>query len=332
MSRPTILNQLGAAVGRAVAAHASAPAVLDLPPGPAPWLAANDRPAALDDAEILLSGPHPAWADAPSLAPPGWPGRLRWVQSSSTGVDWTPPWLRTGTPVLTCGRGHHARQIAEYVLGAVLDRDLGLAQRSVRSREAWLAGMGSAGGGRRVFGRRLGLAGFGSIGREVASRARAFGLEVRAWKRRPWAPGAAEAAGVVPVDSLSALAGAVDHLVLALPLTQHTRDCVDAAVLAQARPGLHLINIARGALVDQAALLAALDSGRVGFATLDVTEPEPLPEAHPFFSHQRVRLTPHIAWGGDPDRTRLVQQIHANLDAFLAGDSLRDVVDPARGY
>ena len=134
------------------------------------------------------------------------------------------------------------------------------------------------------------------------------------------------------VPDPGALAALSDHLVLALPLTPATRGIVDAAVLARSKPGLHLVNVARGALVDQEALLAALDRGRVGFASLDVTEPEPLPEGHPFYTHAQVRLTPHMSWSGGDTQARLIRKILENLDAFVDGRPLHDIVDPILGY
>lgn len=315
MRRTLILNQLGPEVAAALAAHPLQPRVRDADPGLAPWQ--------VDDADVLLTGPDPSWRDAPAQPPSGWPGRLGWVQVASTGIDWLPRWLLDG-PVVTCGRGHNAVPIAEYVLGAMLLHEKRLDQVSIHSRDQWQRhALGT------LEGRVLGLAGYGAIGQAVASRARAFGMRVAAWKRSPWR---GDEPDLLRVDSLDALADLSDHLVLALPLTDATRHCVDAALLSAPRPGLHLVNIARGGLVDQPALLEALDRGRLGFATLDVTEPEPLPADHPIYTHPRIRLTPHISWSGQAARTRLTEQILGNLTAWGRGETLRDVVDPARGY
>ncbi|NVN31524.1 hypothetical protein HUK83_14445, partial [Endobacter medicaginis] len=97
-------------------------------------------------------------------------------------------------------------------------------------------------------------------------------------------------------------------------------------------PGLHLINVARGALIDETALLTALASGRVGAATLDVTEPEPLPDGHPFYAHPSIRLTPHVSWSGPEVRASFATRVADNLDRFLSGRPLRDLVDAAAGY
>ena len=117
-----------------------------------------------------------------------------------------------------------------------------------------------------------------------------------------------------------------------MPLTRGTQQIVNADVLWNARPGLNLINVARWGLVYQHALLKALDTGRPAFATLDVTTPEPLPTGHPFYTHPRIRLTPHISWVGPSVRDNLVQRIRTNLTHFLGGKPLIDIIDPARGY
>jgi phosphoglycerate dehydrogenase-like enzyme len=315
MHRPLIVNQLGPEVAAALAGHPLRPRVRDADPGLSPWQVA--------DAEVLLTGPNPAWQQAPTEPPGDWPGRLGWVQAASTGIDWMPRWLLDG-PVVTCGRGHNAVPIAEYVLGAMLLHEKRLDVVSIRSREAW--GRHALG---TLEGKVLGLAGYGAIGQAVAARAQAFGMRVAVWRRSDWSE---DASGLSKAGSLAALADLSDHLVLGLPLTGATRHCVDATLLATARPGLHLINIARGGLVEQTALLDALDGHRLGFATLDVTDPEPLPAGHPIYTHPRIRLTPHISWSGQAGRARLTEQILANLSAYARGDVLRDVVDPARGY
>ncbi|PZU62046.1 MAG: dehydrogenase, partial [Sphingobium sp.] len=123
-----------------------------------------------------------------------------------------------------------------------------------------------------------------------------------------------------------------DHILLAVPATAQTRHLVDDALLARVRPGAHLINVARGSVVDQAALVRALDDGRLGFATLDVTDPEPLPEGHVLYTHPRVRLTPHISSNYQLVRHRLLEKIQDDLTRFVRGEAPSDIVDPARGY
>lgn len=314
---PIILNQLGPAVGERIAAHPSRPTVLEHRAGHAPW----NLPSGV---EVLLTRPLIGWEEAPASPPPGWGSGLRWIQSASTGMDFYPPWLLAGAPVVTCARGVSATAIADYVMTAILTVEKRWDAIRLDGPESWRREtLGS------LSGKRLGLAGFGAIGRAVTGRALAFGMSVGAVRRSGWAE---PEPGVEPFGRLEELAAVSDHLVLALPLTAATRGLVSADLLAQAKPGLHLVNVARGALVDQDALLAAIDSGRIARATLDVTDPEPLPAGHPFYSHPAIRLTPHVSWSAPDFDRRLADRILANLDAYARGEPLRDVVDAGTGY
>jgi phosphoglycerate dehydrogenase-like enzyme len=115
-------------------------------------------------------------------------------------------------------------------------------------------------------------------------------------------------------------------------LTAATHRLVDARLLDQAKPGAHLINVARGGVVDQDALMAALDAGRLGFATLDVTDPEPLPDGHALWTHPHVRLTPHVSTNYTTVLHLLFAKVANELARFARGDMPTDIVDPARGY
>ena len=99
------------------------------------------------------------------------------------------------------------------------------------------------------------------------------------------------------------------------------------------KPGAHIINVARGSVIDQDALIQALDGeGGPGFATLDVTDPEPLPEGHPLYTHPRVRLTPHVSSNHTLVRHRLLEKVRDDISRFARGEAPSDIVDPARGY
>jgi hypothetical protein len=128
--------------------------------------------------------------------------------------------------------------------------------------------------------------------------------------------------GVDLLDTLEAVVASADHLVLALPGTDQTRGLISAAVLAKARPTAHLINVGRGSVLDHDALVAALDAGALGFATLDVTEPEPLPAGHALWAHPGVRLTPLVASNHTLVCDVFLGKVSANLDRFARGDSL----------
>lgn len=313
MSELVIASQFGPDVNARLAERTGA-RVHDVPPGPLLDLPRADVLFALPapKGQTLKEAPRPANWDA-----------VRWVQLASAGIDYYPDWLFDG-PVVTTARGTASVAIAEYVLAAILSD-------AKRIPEIWLD---DASDWRRiqlgvVQATTLGLYGFGSIGREVARRALALGMRVLA-VRRSGAP--FEVAGVEAVDGIEALLARADHVVLAAPATPATRHAINAATLAHARPGLHLINIARGSLVDHDALGEALDAGRVRLATLDVTEPEPLPAGHPFYRDPRVRLSPHISPSSDRIVPALIDKFLHNLDAFRSGRPLADVVDAARGY
>jgi len=137
---------------------------------------------------------------------------------------------------------------------------------------------------------------------------------------------------VQPEDTLQAVIASADHLLLALPATDATRSLIDAAALQHAKPSAHIINVARGSVLDQDALVAALDGDRLGFATLDVTEPEPLPANHALWRHPRVRLTPHVSSNYSAVRQVLRDKIAADLDRFIRGEPPSDIVDSVAGY
>jgi len=163
----------------------------------------------------------------------------------------------------------------------------------------------------------------------VAKRALALGAKVIAVRRRPLP---SPVPGVTVLDSLIDLAEASDHIVLAVPATDLTYALFDSKTLASVKPGAHLINVARGTVLDQAGLMNALDEGPLGFATLDVTEPEPLPEGHPLYTHPKVRLTPHVASIYPALHAALYAKIADNLERDLRGAALLDMVDPETGY
>jgi len=181
-------------------------------------------------------------------------------------VDFYPPWLLRA-PLVTCGRGVASEEIADYVIAAIYAHSKNLEGVRVRSREAWKQQpLG------RVAGSTVGIVGFGAIGQAVARRALALGARVQAVRRRKLE---SSVAGVELLASVEALVAGADHIVIAVPSTPQTRHLFDARLLAQARPHAHLINIARGAVLDQAALITAPTSG--AWPTRRWTSPTPSP-------------------------------------------------------
>lgn len=248
---------------------------------------------------------------------------VRWVHLNGTGIDGVPPALLAADRV-TCSRGASALAISEYVIATMGAFARGFPGNWLRqSPERWNFQEATT-----LAGHTLGLFGFGQIAQRVARIALAFDMSVVALRRTD-AP--TPVPGVEMVTTPAELFGRSDHLVLAAPATARTRHVLNAQSMTQLKPGVHLVNIARGALVDQDALLAALDDGTVARASLDVTDPEPLPAGHWLFSHPRVFLTPHSSWVGPPFLQGATDIFCDNLERYLAGQPLRFEVG-SEGY
>jgi len=249
---------------------------------------------------------------------------VRWVHAYGTGVN-AFPFQALGDRPLTCSRGASAIPIAEWVLAVLLAAEKRLPETWVtQPPKHWsIAALGG------LFGRTLGLIGLGGIAQSVAVRALPFGMRVRAL-RRSRAP--SPLPGVEVVRDLAELVASADHLVIAAPATPETRHLIDEAALSRVKPGLHLVNVSRGELVDQDALRLALDDGRVGLASLDVVHPEPLPAGHWLYSHPRVRLSPHVSWSMPGSFDLLIEPFLENLRRYRAGEPLQYQVDVERGY
>jgi phosphoglycerate dehydrogenase-like enzyme len=282
----------------------------------------GDPPADLT-ADVLFGG-YGAWERALN-----WIERtgVRWVQLSGTGADGVPPAFFDHGRVVTCARGASAGPISEYVMAAVL-------AFAKRFPQVWLDEAPKYWNFPNptmdvVEGRTLALVGLGGIGTAIARRALAFDMNVVAL-RRTTRPSPVD--GVELASTLDEILPVADHLVLAAPATPRTQHLLDADALAKVKPGVHLVNIARGALVDQDALHIALDDGRVAMATLDTVDPEPLPADHWMYAHPNVRLSAHVSWYTPAMLGRTIELFLANLDRFLAGQPLVDVVDPVEGY
>jgi phosphoglycerate dehydrogenase-like enzyme len=273
--------------------------------------------SALRDADALIIRPAPFWKTPSARGRPGqWPGRLRWVHSTSAGVDYYPEWL-SEVPWFSCGRGVASDQVADYVIGALYAHVKDIGRLAIRSHSDW----GPRPHG-NLMGRTVAILGLGSIGVAIATRLQALGAKPLGVRRG----GGSDASGIPLAPSLEAAIAEADDIVIALPATAETKGIVDARLLAHAKRGAHIINIARGSIVDQEALLAALDSGVLGFATLDVTDPEPLPEGHPLYTHPLVRLTPHISSNWPTVIEGLHRQILDNIAAVASNRAPANLV------
>jgi phosphoglycerate dehydrogenase-like enzyme len=261
---------------------------------------------------------------------------LGWVHTAAAGVGGSlTPALRASGALITNSREVHATPIAEWVLAAIGFCARGFlpavaAQGEHRWAKAELASLDTP--IRELCDLRVGIIGYGGIGRAVARRCSALGMQVRAVRRNPALP---LPAGVLwmggPGDILE-LAGQSDVLVIAAPHTSETRKLVDAAVLGSMPPGSYVLNVARGALLDEAALLVHLSSGHVAGCVLDVFATEPLPAEHPFWDHPNVFVTPHVSGVSRNFWDREVGLITDNIKRYVQGAPLKNVVNLAAGY
>jgi phosphoglycerate dehydrogenase-like enzyme len=250
------------------------------------------------------------------------PGDLRWIHTSSIGVDalLTEPIINNGV-IVTISRGVCERPIAEWVLAVLLmfAKDL---RRTLELQRAakWVHRETEPLQGRRVV-----VLGPGPVGRETAMLLRAAGMSVDVVGRR--ARDDSRLGRIHALTELNDLLPEADDLVLALPLNASTRGIVGAERLALMRPGARLVNVGRGALVDESALLRAARHGPLGGVALDVFEHEPLPAEHPFWSMENVLVSPHMSGDLVGWRGRVMNRFAENLRRWMSGAPLADVVD-----
>jgi phosphoglycerate dehydrogenase-like enzyme len=297
----------------------------------------------LSDVEVLLRGPLPApiFDRLLERCP-----KLVWVHSATAGVErvLTPAALERGVTI-TNARGVFSRPIAEYVVLMILAISRRLPHLLELQRERTWQPLQA----REMRDVTVGIVGFGSIGRAVASLATAFGCRVIATRRRMDERSVGTRAELPPDeaseqpeleprvelvghDDLPTLLGASDFIVLALPLTAETEDLFDAEMLASVKQGAWLINVARGKLVDERALIRALADGPLGGAVLDTFRDEPLPPESPLYDLPNVIITPHTSWSSGRVLDRSIQLFCENVARFRRGEPLRNVVDPRVGY
>jgi phosphoglycerate dehydrogenase-like enzyme len=250
---------------------------------------------------------------------------LRWVSTVSAGVDrWPLELLRARGITLTNGTGLGAVPIAEHILMVVLAAAHGL---PVHLRHQLAGRWERSAVGGELSGSTALVLGYGAIGRAAGERLRAFGVRVVGVRR--------EACGepdVLGAGEWRPWLGKADWVVLALPLTALTLHVIGPAELASMKPGCWLVNVGRGGLVDEAALVSELQRGRLGGAALDVFEQEPLPPSSPLWVLPNVILTPHVSGYSDQLWRRGALAFEENLQRYGAGQPLLNVVDLSAGY
>jgi D-3-phosphoglycerate dehydrogenase len=280
--------------------------------------------AAAGAAELLLgdwTGTLRVTADLVAAAP-----RLVFVQQPSAGVDAIDVAACAAAGITVANSGDaNAVSVAEWCVGATFAvmRSIPYADREVRTGGWPQLEIAKRGGG-EVTGRRVGIVGMGSIGRECATRYVALGCDVAFWSRTRRDP--AQAGGARWLE-LGDLLRHSEVLVVVIALADATRGLLGADQLALLPPGGYLINAARGGIVDEAALLAAVRSGALAGAALDVFATEPLPDPHPLRDEDRIVLSPHTAGATAQAQARLIQGIVANIRRAATGEPVRHVVN-----
>ena len=270
----------------------------------------------------------PAAGDLPHLS------RLAWIQATSTGVG--PAVARLGLDrigvLVTTARGVHAGPLAEWVFMALLTHLRGYDRvREDQRRRRW-----ERHAGEDLAGRTMALIGAGDLARGCARVGKALDVRVIAVARDPARRRAHEPSfdAVMPVSQLRLALGLADIVVMTAPHTQATERMLDAAAFAAMKPGVLFVNIGRGQTVDHDALLAALRGGQVGFAALDVTDPEPLPPESPLWVEPNVFISPHSASTVARENARITEIFCCNLACWLDGRriEMRNVFDTKLMY
>lgn len=260
--------------------------------------------------------PRAALIDSPTV---------RWVSVGGSGTDHLAPW-DTERVTVTNAAGVASDMMAEYALGAMLAFSLdlrGFAKAQAEGR--WIAGRVTP-----IEGRTLLILGLGQTGQAAARRAKAMGMTVLGVRARPKATDHVDE--VYGMEALSALWPRADFVLVSVPLLPSTRGLVGTDAFAAMKPGAVLIDVSRGGVCDEAALIAALRDGTLKGAALDVFATEPLPTGHPLWAMENVILTPHCSSVYDGWAEKSVAMFAENLHRYRRGEPLANIVDPERGY
>ena len=278
--------------------------------------------AALPGAEVVWV--HMSLGDANRVIQAG--TDLKWMTTPGTGLDGLDlDLLKERQVVLTNGSGIGAIPISEYVVMGLLAGLKGLPQLiHAQDRREWLERPPTLA---EIYGKRALIYGYGGIGRAIADRLRPFGVTVTGVRGSPGGE-----AGVIAAQDWEARLPDTDLLILSVPLTSATSALVGKKQIAALPKGAWIANIARGGLIDQAALIAALKSGHLGGAYLDVTDVEPLPPESELWSVPSVILTPHASWATEHQMERAAKIFVDNFNRYRRGEQMRNVIDYDAGY
>ncbi len=283
--------------------------------------------AAAPGADVLLNG-----AFKPDLLSAALPlaKKAQWTHSLWTGVDniLSPEIIASPIP-FSNGRGVFRRSLAEWSIGAMLHFAYGI-RRMIQQQDA---GTWQVFTTEELHGRTLGIIGYGEIGQATAERARAFGMTVLALRRRPeLSRGDILIHRAYPSDQINELIAASDYVQVAAPLTPETRGMVGAAQIAAMKPTAVILNVGRGAVIEEAPLIEALETNKIRGAALDVFATEPLPDGHKFYQLTNVLLSPHTADHLEDFANPAGDCFLENLRRFRAKEPLLNIVDKSAGY
>ena len=255
--------------------------------------------------------------------------KLKWIQVLSAGLELMPfQCLQARGILVTNARGIHKIPMAEYTMAMILEitrknRELyDLQKKSFWDRTIRVD---------EVYGLTLGIVGLGSIGEEIAKRAKVFGMKVIGIKREAAEPNE-HVDEILQMKDLPYLLNQSDFVVVLLPTTPETAKCIGANELSMMKSTAYFINMARGAIVDEQALLEVLREKKIAGAVLDVFEQEPLPEEHPFWQLDNVRITPHLSGRSPHYMKRALDIFEANLKKYPHTSQMKNVIDLAKGY
>lgn len=283
--------------------------------------------ALLRQADVLFDFDYTAIGQLPERAP-----SVRWLQATSAGIGQLVKRERLDrmNAVFTTASGVHARPLAEFVMMILLEQT----KRAALARQQQQERLWKRFATGELAGKTLAIVGYGNIGKEVARLARPFSMRITGSKRRTEGFSASELGldTLYTSQQLHEMLGEADFVCLITPHTPDTEGLMNDAAFAATKRGATLINIARGVVVDEPALVRALDSGQLGHAALDVAATEPLPADSPLWAHPNITIYPHSASTGEHENERIVNLFCENLRRYLANEPLLNQLDVERMY